>query len=146
MQLTVRLSAVHVLSPPPSFSNVSPCEVRNFRSSGLLVVEAYHSHWRAFSAHSAIVIAHPRLGATLRQESKCLLRNAYVTGITGLSKAPDFIKSGAPPILFGLSPYRWGCPKGKGPVRSRGLKSECRGPFSEGLPNRTRLIVGVTLE
>ena len=69
---------------------------KNFRSSELLVFEAYHSHWRAFSAHSAIVIAHPRLGATLRQESKCLLRNAYVTGITGLSKATDFIKSDAP--------------------------------------------------
>jgi hypothetical protein len=60
---------------------------KNFRSSELLVFEAYHSHWRAFSAHSAKVIARPRLGATLRTQPKCLLRNAYVTGITGLSKA-----------------------------------------------------------
>jgi hypothetical protein len=27
-----------------------------------------------------------------------------------------------------------GSPKGKGPMRSQGLKSECRGPYSEGLP------------
>jgi len=86
---------------------------KNFRSSELLVFEAYHSHWRAFSAHSAIVIAHPRLGATLQSESKCLLRNAYVTGITGLSNASDLIiplNAERPRNLrraFGTAPEEW---------------------------------------
>jgi hypothetical protein len=89
---------------------------KNFRSSELLVFEAYHSHWRAFSAHSAIVIA--RLSARRpHTQSKCLLRNAYVTEITGLSKASDLTSNPTP--LF--SPI--GRPKEKGPIRSWGLKS-----------------------
>ena len=45
---------------------------KNFRSSKLLVFEAYHSHWRAFSAHSAIVSVIARLSA--RRNTPCSIK------------------------------------------------------------------------
>jgi hypothetical protein len=61
-----------------SFFQCLAIRSKNFRSSALLAFEAYHSHWRAFSAHSAIVIAAP-LGLP-KSHTKMLIEECLCDG------------------------------------------------------------------
>ena len=138
MQLTVRLSPVHVLSPPPSFSNALQYEVR---TSALPTCWSLRRTIRIGEYSRRIQQSYwslpgSPLGATLPVSIRMLVAERLCDRDHRLSEASDLTNAANP--LLPLSPPL-GPPKGKAPLL-RGLKSECQN--SEGFPTTHRMIFG----